>query len=316
MAAVADAITTVSGLWYLSLTNVTRKWGHGSPLSDQSAASHNLNGDSLQGFSAGTCMPDLVLNSTDDSALALPILSNANDPTLADSTITFENITVPAITHPDLTRGQILRDASNASQYFIQWIQLPQARFNGSSIGAAILLQQTQDSPKVMVLCNLAAGWGTTSVHMNIAQNNNDDRVSSKVSNPRDWNQASKASVLFDLASEDGTDVVYWDFPRYPQKQISIAQVWAQSLNPMVRSANQTVFQLIMQEKLNIQGSGGVFASASGFKEALTLMISNGLGRVNSIVHSKEIPNRRYHQMVLRGLTAITGCQGRVMSLQ
>ena len=140
MAAVADALSTISNLWFLSLANVTTKLGPGSPLSDQSDATHSLGGDSLQGFASVTCMPDSGFKRTDDLPLALPLLYYVNDPALSDSNITFENFTAPAIRHPDLTRGQIARDAFNRPQYSIRWIELSSKQFNGSSIGAAIFL--------------------------------------------------------------------------------------------------------------------------------------------------------------------------------
>ncbi|MDI1492721.1 MAG: hypothetical protein OHK93_004503 [Ramalina farinacea] len=152
MAAVADALVTTSGLWSLSLANVTAQTGHGAPLSDQSDATQSLSGDSLQGFTAGICVPDLIFNKTDNSPLALPLLYYANDPSLVDSNITYDNFTSPMIMHPSLTRDQILENASNESQYFIQWISTPKEKFNGSSIGAAILLPQSQNPSQEQTL--------------------------------------------------------------------------------------------------------------------------------------------------------------------
>ena len=235
-------------------------------------------------------MPDLVLNETDKRPLALPLLYDANDPKLSDINITVNNWTGPAITHPDLTRDQILGDALNESQYFIRWIELPQDKFNGSSIGAAILLPQTknlsldQSWPHEMILCNFAAGWGTTSLQMDKSDSNADDRVSSKVvkidTNWDDPGNREPGKGVTDVSSEAGHgDVLtYWDYPRYPQKSISIAQDWAQSLNPVVQSANKTVFHLIMQEQWDLAGSP--FAPTVTVKAALTMLIANGLGRV------------------------------------
>ena len=284
MAAVADAIATTSSLWYLSLLNVTTQSGHGSPLSDQSDATQYLSGNSLQGFAAGTCVPDMVFNRTDNRPLALPFLYFANE--RPDSNITFQNSTMPAIVHPNITRDQILGISINESEYFVQWIELPQEKFNGSSIGAAILLPQTQYSPQeqngpqVMILCNFAAAWGTTSLQMNIAEDTNDARVSSKINSNQNLNDEHLPNVTPEITSEAGSDQIYWNYPQYPQKPISIAQSWAQSLNPMVQSANKTVFQLIMQEKLDLPGEVNIWGSTVTFKKALTLMISNGLGRV------------------------------------
>ena len=287
MAAVADALSTTNYLWLLSLANVTTKSGHGSPLSDQLDAISSLGGDSFQGFSSGTCVPDFIFNRTDNRPLALPLLYYANDPNSADSNITTENFTVPAITHPSLTRDQILGNALDESQYYIQWIATPQERFNGSSIGAAILLPHTWNSsreqswPQIMIVCNLAAAWGTTSLQMDVGQKGNGDaEVSSKINDQSDWDRKQSMATPTLVASESETDWVNWDYPRYPQNPINITQAWARSLNPVVQSVNKTVFELIMQEKLDLQGRESIWASTSTFKGALTLMISNGLGRV------------------------------------
>ena len=43
-AAISNALTSTGALWFLSLTNVTARKGHGSPLSDQTDAVHTISG--------------------------------------------------------------------------------------------------------------------------------------------------------------------------------------------------------------------------------------------------------------------------------
>ena len=131
-------------------------------------------------------------------------------------------------------------------------------------------------------MCNFAAAWGTVSLQMDTAEDTPDDRVSSKI--VKDSDQAygsSPAPNTIVLVSEDIPDDLDWDYPLYPQRPISIAEEWAQSLDPVVQSANKTVFQLIMQEHFDIQGPNSIWAFTASLKLALTLMISNGLGRVS-----------------------------------
>ena len=46
---------------------------------------------------------------------------------------------------------------------------------------------------------------------------------------------------------ENGDNLAYWNYSHYPQRPTNITQEWAQYLNPTVRSANRSVFDLIMQ---------------------------------------------------------------------
>ena len=168
--AVADALTTTSSYWYLALYNVTAKGDHGSPLSDQSNSIHTLTGDNYQPFSLGVCRPDSIRGDNDTRPLALPLLPRANDPATANANITLESGNIdPAIILPGLSRAEIRRNPGNSSQYQLQWVELPQPEFNGSSIGAIVMLPRSESDmtpAQNILLCNLAAGWGTTSLQV------------------------------------------------------------------------------------------------------------------------------------------------------
>ena len=282
MVAVADALTTVGTLWLLSLNNVTTKSGRGSPLSHQSNAIHSLTGESLQGFNLGVCVPDVISGDADEHPLAFPLLYDANNPKQSNTRLAFmDGSTVPAILHTSVSRKDILASPGDPYQYRLQWVELPQPSFNGSSIGAVVLSPLVGDTtqPQRIFVCNFAAGWGTTSLQVHTTHTGSDSTVSSKVA--RHPNQKNS---IFPIASEEPVtenenDVFQYD-PDYPQRPIYITSAWARHLNPTVQSTNRSVFDLMMQERLTIQGPESVEAIAVSTTDILAEMISNGLARV------------------------------------
>ena len=285
--AVTDALTTFGSLWYLGLNNVTAKSTHGSPLSDQSDAIHTLDGQSYQPLSVCVCEADVVRDDTDTRPVAFPLIPNANDVTSANANITLSNeFSVPAIIHPRLSRSEIANIPGNSSQYRLQWVELPQDSFNGSSIGAAILLPQPDPNsssvtkwPQNIMLCNLAAGWGTTTLHMH-TNFGNTGSVSSEIT----VNAQQPGHVLTNAVEAAVPQVsdreAKWIYPKYPQRPINITQEWAQYLNPIIQTANRSVFDLVMQHPFIEPGPASL--RALDFSASITLinMLANGLSRI------------------------------------
>lgn len=280
--AVADALTTTSSYWFLALGNVTAKGDHGSPLSDQSNSIHTLTGDSYQPFSLGACLPDSIRNDTDTRPLAFPLLGNANDPAIANANITLENGHVrQAIIFPGLSRADITSNPGNTSQYRLQWIELPQPEFNGSSIGAIIMFPRSVSNlttPQDFVLCNLAAGWGTTTLQMQ-QFGGGVGSVSSQISEDSiDPNSSLGESIS--NTPENINSQVDWYYTRFPQRQANITPEWAQYLNPIVRSANRSVFDLIMQEVDPFAAPQAPNSAGNSVNAALVWLMTNGLARI------------------------------------
>lgn len=73
-AAVADALLSAANLWFLSLTNVTARRGHGNPLSDQSNSAHTIKDGYFQPYVSSFCVPDTIEGLDDDRSLVLPTL--------------------------------------------------------------------------------------------------------------------------------------------------------------------------------------------------------------------------------------------------
>ena len=286
MVATADALTTTSNLWFQSLKNVTQTSGHGSPLYDQSNSIHTLDGDNYQGFAVGNCLSEAIQNTTDTDPIAFPFLFDANNPaTPTINMTTSDDYIVPAIIHPSLSRAEIFANASHPSKYQLQWVDLPQPLFNGSSIGAIIVPPQALNStfgdggPQSLILCNLAAGWGTTTLQIQKSESSSgsDPSVSSQISNV---SLEGASSGLEEPTTENSDTLIVFSYPVYPQQWINIAPDWAQYLDPMVESANRSVFDLLMQERYQVQGSESIEAFNVFAAGALVLMVTNGLARI------------------------------------
>ena len=58
--------------------------------------------------------------------------------------------------------------------------------------------------------------------------------------------------------SENFANLVEWKATQYPQRQNIVMQDWAHRFNSTVRSINEDVFDLIMQENLVVQGVPGM----------------------------------------------------------
>ena len=286
--AVADALTNTGALWFTGLNNITVKSGHGSPLSDQSDAIHTLSGESYQPLSQATCTADIIRDDNDTRPVAFPLLTNTNDPSKTNANIILsDNFSIPAILYPGTTRAEIVSTAGSLSQYRLRWFELPQESFNGSSIGAVILLPQSSSNssspisfPQNILLCNVAVGWGTTTLQMHTFSGTTSS-ITSEVFTPTFSGYTnSKQNVL--LESTESIDQEFnWLYQEYPQRPINVTRDWAQTLNPLVQSANRSVFDLIMQDSVVINGPESSLATASSAGFTLAAMMANGLSRIS-----------------------------------
>ena len=281
MVATADALSNLGALWFRSLHNVTQDSGHGSPLSVQANSIHTLSGDSFQGFSAGNCLSEVIHNNNDTDSIAFPFLYSANNPaTPTIEKISSDNYTFTAIVHPSLSRADVLNNTRHPFQYQLQWVELPQPLFNGSSIGALIVPPQAvDDGPQTLILCNLAAGWGTVALQTDRDESNSDSSVSSRIIHSRFPGSFSPPDTD-EPTTENANSVVDFNYPGYPEQLINITDEWARYLDPMVESANRSVFDLLMQEHYVVQGSLSIEALNVFAAQTLVLMVTNGLARI------------------------------------
>ncbi|KAL8834804.1 MAG: hypothetical protein Q9170_003600 [Blastenia crenularia] len=283
-AVVSDALSTTAALWFLSLTNVTANTGHGTALSDQSDATHAIAKGYKQLYSTVVRVPDRTTNIPDSRRVALPILSNANPRDLANGNLTYEGLfsekVAEKIEHPDLFFYQLLETAGPTSDYRLRWIDLPDHVFHGSSIGAAILLPQSEgNTDQDLFFYNLSAGWGLTALEVE-SRHGGIDTVSSRPLkiNLTDIGEPASIKLTNIPSAEAGSDDRDWSeyrYPSFPTQLINISGSWAQYLNPSVENLNTTLINGLMQQ------SSGILPKYLFASHLLGSLIVNGLSRTS-----------------------------------
>ena len=109
--------------------------------------------------------------STITRPLVFPLLLSDNNISFGDTTMDgsfYRNVSatsIPAISKPGMPRSEVLNTAGLTSEFRLRWIELSEDRFQGSSIGAAILLpKNVGDHSQLILTCNIAAGWANSSI--------------------------------------------------------------------------------------------------------------------------------------------------------
>lgn len=274
-AAVADALTNTGALWYLALDNVTAQAGQGTSKADQTDAIHTIQLDSYQPFSLAACLPDIIQGVADSSPVTFPYLFFANRPDLINANMTYHGSPYEAILYPGLTRQQILDTPGSTSDYRLKWVELPNDLFNGSTIGAVVLLPRSeQEDSQRVYFCNVAAGWGTTTLtmHSNVGGTGIVSSQTSLNNKPISPNKIPLGKYASDPSGQELAHLFAFEYPNYPQRPINVTQKWAEYLNPSVPNLNTTAFSILMQQK---------FLPIPSAEIALATMMVNGLSRTS-----------------------------------
>lgn len=277
-AVIADALTDASVLWFASLINVTADAGHGSPLSDQSDAAHTILSNYSQPYTTAVCLHGRVQNGTESKHVTFPLITGVNPPAMVTFNTTSSTRNGPEpdqwITHPDLTYSQVLDIPADANGYRLQWIPLPGNLFVGSSIGAVVRLPGS-DSRTDMVVCNIAASWGPSSIVVEIRGGGIGPMGSAfhtRGSNKQPGIPISQSHVPsaedYDAPSTTPLDSGYISSH---QTSINISESWAQYLDPLIEPLNSSLFNVLMQyTEGNVAGT---------VQNALVMLVTNGLAR-------------------------------------
>lgn len=274
-AAVADALTSTAILWSRALNNVTTS-GHGSVL-DQLDAIHSITTDYYQPYTLVFCGHDTIQGQEDERPVVFPVLQGSE--AQMQDRAEFENstISVYGFGYSGLSRPQILETPGPLSATRLRWVELPQDPFNGTAIGAVILLpRSSKNFTQELLICNIGAGWGATALNTSSfggaagpVQSENvikDLEVPTPDAlDPSDYETAA-------LFASSGA----FQLPIFPQRPIIVTEDWANFLNPSLSYANTTVFDTLMTSNLT-----GADISISA-EIILTGLVVNGLSRIGS----------------------------------
>ena len=277
-AAVADALSSTANLWSIALNNVTTS-GHGSVL-DQLDAVHSIKTGNSQPCTLVFCGHDTIQGRTDERPVAFPVLPGSDAQILDKAEFDNSTISVYGLDFSGLSRSQILDTPGPLSENRLRWVELPQDPFNGTAIGAVILLPRSSNNiTQEILVCNIGAGWGAFTLNTS-SFGGAAGRVQSEVSSTNGVNNEVAHTGPGDPSNAElsAVDVSYgyFNFPMFPERPITLTEDWAKYLNPSLSYANTTVFDTLMTSNLT-----EVDISISA-EIVLTGLIANGLSRIGS----------------------------------
>ena len=279
--AVADALSTTGVMWQLALQNMTSK-GHGSIL-DQLDAVHSILTGYYQPYTIGTCQPDTFYGHEDQDPVAFPLPPGTLIQMLNTSTLNDSVLSSPGFIYPGITRAQLWDTPGSSNDFRLRWIELPQDPFNGTAIGAVVLLPRAdENATQEVLMCNLGAGWGKSNMNMSTYDGGSQAVFSEVEPSPVPGSETTDgtsrpASARFtSLTEELNTADVLFSPPSLPQRQLIATEDWAAYLNPSISDSTTTVFHRLMSSHL-LETSIGISATI-----VLTSLLANGLATIGS----------------------------------
>lgn len=283
---IADALTSTGTIWWAATRESTRTSHHGATFDDQQKTVHTIANDYYQPYSSATCWSDIIEGPNDQRNIAFPI-----SPTFYEwkkelpSNITASISGYPAVEFPSIRRAQLFEIPGRESDNRVKWVQLSQSPLTHASVGLIVLLPK--DPPTLstviqnntdIVVCNIEAGWGASSINMTTSQNANSGTsslVKFDTSIGLEFNSSAETSQRFD--STEGTSVYFNGQPTYPSIPIEVDVEWAEYLNPFVPSLNTTVMDFLLKNWA-ANGSKPEYPS-SAVQHIITGLMTNGLAR-------------------------------------
>ena len=249
--AVADALTETGQLWVDAVSNVSTR-GHGTVLNRQDAA-HTINHGYYQPYTKVSCGLDYIRGPHDDSAVAFPVPPGVQaSPDRYQADYNDSILGIHAFVYPNITKDQLLSTPGSPEESRLKWVELPQDPFDGSAIGAVILLPRSNTNlTQEIILCNIGAGWGSS--YINTSSSDGGTTFATSVIDPSaiiPLSSGNSTNIQADMASDPeisaANNVVgYWR-PLYPEKLIIVTESWATYLNPFITSLNTTVIDALM----------------------------------------------------------------------
>ena len=284
---VADALTETGNLWASSVSNTSRS-GHGSVLQRQDAV-HAISSGYYQPYTRASCATDVIHGPHDDSPVAFPVPPGVDADLMLDQTKYNDSILGKhSFLYAGLTRDQILSTPGSIEESRLRWVELPQDPFNGSAIGAVILLpRSTSNSTQELIICNLGAGWGSSSMNTSTYAGGTTfvtsvvDLYATHLSSgfgrtPVFENGISQAESIADER------ITHFNLPFFPEKSVIVTEDWANYLNPFVPALNATVIDLLMSTN-SPAAQMSTLAQIDTAQWALTGLLANGLASIGAI---------------------------------
>ena len=283
---VADALTETGTLWAYSVSNASRS-GHGSVLRRQDAV-HAINSGYHQPYTVASCGIDVIHSPDDDSPVAFPVPPGVEPNVMLNQSEYNDSILgIHSFVYAGLTRAQILSTPGSIEASRLKWVELPQDPFNGSAIGAVILLPRSiSNTTQELIVCNLGAGWGSSFINTSTfagattfttsVVDPSAIHVNSGFGGDPDYqNLDSQAEVV---AQER---ITHYKQPFFPEKPVIVTEDWANYLNPFVPALNATVIDVLMST-FKPAPQLSTIAQTFTAKWALAGLLANGLASIGA----------------------------------
>ena len=283
---VANALTETGSLWTYSISNTSRR-GHGSVLQRRDAV-HAINSGYYQPYTKASCVADVIHSPHDDNPVAFPVPPGV-EPNLMlnESRYNDSMLGIHSFVYPGLTRDEILSTPGSIEESRLKWVELPQDLFNGSAIGAVILLSRSVSNlTQELIVCNLGAGWGSSL--LNTSTYDGGTTFTTSVVDPSSFHsrphydnssvfrsRISRAETLADVRT------VTFDLPFFPEKPVLVTEDWANNLNPFVPALNTTVIDSLMST-ISPAAELSISHQISIASWALTGLLANGLASIGA----------------------------------
>ena len=288
--AVADALSTTARLWSVALQNVTTS-GHGSAL-NQLDAIHSIENGYYQPYTLASCEFDVIQGPNDQRPVGFPPSPGTwtpnpkyNDSILYGINSDGFNISRDAVVFAGLTRSDILMTPGPPDETRLRWVELPQDGFNGSTIGAVVLLSRFPDEiSQELVMCTVSAGWGTSGLNVstrlgvpNTVLSEPTLKDDNSYSSPVPEDPERKAAFFQGLQAADSYG--FYGYPFFPQRKVTVSEEWAEYLNPSIIGLNTTVFNHLMTLGSTVLNDAQIASII------LTSLLANGLSNIGSDSH-------------------------------
>lgn len=290
--AIADALTETGELWVAALSNVSTS-GHGNVLRRQDGA-HTISNDYYQPYVKVSCAIDYIHGARDVTPVAFPIPGGVQaSPVLNQSEVNESILGVYSLLYPGITRDEILDTPGSLEEYRLKWVELPQDPFNGSAIGAVILLPRSvANSTQKILVCNMGAGWGSSIINTSTFAGGTTFTTSvidpsdyEHLDSPYNQNVTEDNNIEQDISPQAeaiaaDSVISYW-LPFFPEKRITVTEAWADYLNPFVPALNTTVIDALMSTPKHTSELTSIGQTLVA-DWALAALLANGLASIGA----------------------------------
>ncbi len=282
---IADTLTEIGQLWAQATSNISTS-RHGSIFQQQDAI-HTIKNDYYQPYTIVSCAVDVISGPSDDTVVAFPVPPGVRPDLMLNKTEYNDSILdFYSFVYPGITKDEILGTPGSLEGSRLKWVELPQDPFNGSAIGAVILLPRSpENSSQGLIVCSLGAGWGSSLTNTSSFAAGTEFTTSTV-----DWSalyQNRPRNPSWDgindnpAESLDADSLTFFYLPFYPEKPIIVTEAWANNLNPFVPALNATVIDTLMSTYKPI----GELTSEDQIliaKWALAGLLANGLASIGA----------------------------------